>query len=337
MLCELDQLTIALHRPFGEAVDAVMDFSMDIAAGRTTALVGESGAGKTLIVRALLGLLPPRVAFVRSGAVRWQGREIWRTPQDADLRGRHIAAVFQDPGAALNPVFRIGEQIIAAIRAHRSLSRSAARREAGEWLERVGIEDAARRLDAYPHELSGGEKQRAAIAAALVHNPELLVADEPTSALDVQVQGEILALLRERQAEQGTAILLVSHDLKLVDFMADEVVVAFAGRVVESYARGAEVRHPYTKALRVAGLGPRVSVEKLAELPPARVVPGPGLRPSGCNFEPFCGYAVDACHIDPAPKALALTSATNDKFAARLACPPIAADLPASSSKGAGA
>jgi peptide/nickel transport system ATP-binding protein len=270
--------------------------------GGTLALVGESGCGKSLTCLAVLGLLPRGLAA--EGSVRLDGRELLGAPEatlDA-VRGRRIAAIFQDPVASLNPVLTVGTTLARILARHRGLSGRAAREAAAALLARVGIADAARRLRDYPHQLSGGMAQRVAIAAALAGRPALLVADEPTTALDVTTQAQILALLERLREEEGLALLLVTHDLGVVARLAGEVAVMYAGRIVERAPARALLgapAHPYSAAL----LGSIPSLDPVAR--PLRPVPGtvppPGSRPAGCGFAPRCGRAEPACRGPAAP------------------------------------
>jgi peptide/nickel transport system permease protein len=278
-------------------------FSVD--AGKTLGLVGESGCGKTVSALSIMGLLAPRSSRV-TGSIRLAGRELLDLSrvQMRAIRGDEVAMVFQDPTASLNPAFTIGNQLIEAVRTHRDLDRRAATLAAIELLERVGLPDAARRLRSYPHELSGGMRQRAMIAMALSGEPKLLIADEPTTAVDVTIQAQLLELLRELQAEMGMAVVFVTHDLGIVAEMCDEVGVMYAGEIVE-YAPASELferpRHPYTEAL-IASLPQAVDVgERLAVIPGQ--VPQPGEWPTGCRFHPRCKYVHDECRL--APVALA--------------------------------
>ncbi len=297
-------LTLSFRRG-REALRAVSDVSFDVYRGKTLGLVGESGCGKSVTSLSLLRLLPDE-ATIDGGRVLWQGRDLLALPERElrRVRGRHVAMVFQDPMTSLNPVYTVGWQIVEAIRIHETVSRRAARARAVELLRAVGIADPASRVDAYPHELSGGMRQRALIAIALACGPEVLIADEPTTALDVTVQAQILELLRGLQAERGMGMVLVSHDLGVVARYADEVAVMYAGRVVErcpSRALFGGARHPYTRAL-LASLPPAgASWHRGAEGRPARLptlegsVPGPGEPLPGCRFEPRCARRRPPC------------------------------------------
>jgi len=275
-------------------VQAVAGVSFAVAPGRTLGIVGESGSGKTVAATTAMGLSRgPRVRI--SGRVLLDGEELLAASPERlrALRGAQIAMVFQDPLSALHPLLRIGDQIGEAVRAHRSdASRAAARARAVELLEWVAIPDAARRVDAYPHELSGGMRQRAMIAMAIANEPRVLIADEPTTALDVTVQRQILALLRRLRDDLGMAMVFITHDLGVVAETADEVAVMYAGRIVEqapAHELFAAPRHPYTWGLLRSM--PRLEAPAGAALVP---IPGrpPSLidPPSGCRFHPRCPY-----------------------------------------------
>jgi peptide/nickel transport system permease protein len=262
------------------------------------AIVGESGSGKSVTATALMGLLPPAARPVAGAA--WLGdRDLLRLDEPAlrALRGGAMAMVFQDPMSSLNPVHRVGDQVAEAIRAHRAMTAKAARAEALALFRRVGIADPERRLDAWPHELSGGMRQRVMIAMALANRPSLLIADEPTTALDVTVQAQILDLLAELQRETGTAMIFITHSLGVVAEIADRVTVMYAGQVVEQGDAAtvfAAPLHPYTRALLAAtpdGDGQPLGIPG--------VVPQPHAFPQGCRFAPRCGHAAAACTAAP--------------------------------------
>jgi len=271
-------------------VKALADVGFDLASGETMALLGESGSGKSVTLRALLRLHDPRRTRV-TGTIAVAGENVVAMDAAAlrRYRGGVVAMVFQEPGLALDPVFRIGDQIVEAIRAHASVDRTAARRRAIEMLDRVHIPQAERRFDAYPHELSGGLKQRAMIAIALACGPKLLLADEPTTALDATVQMQILALLRELQRETGLAILFVTHDVGAAVEVADRVAVMYAGRIVEENDVGrllAHPRHPYTSGLLAATVGPGQRGRPLSTITGAP--PDLARLPEGCAFATRC-------------------------------------------------
>jgi len=278
-------------------VEALNGVDLDLAAGRRLGIVGESGAGKSQLALAIPGLLPPGARV--SGTIRFRGEEILGSPPARlrALRGAAIGFVFQDPQAALTPHLKVGTQLIEALRAHESIGVAAARERARRLLERVQVPDAARRLGQYPHELSGGLRQRVVIAMALIASPALLIADEPTTALDVTVEADILALFRALTMELGTALLLISHDLAVVGSLCDDIAVLYAGRVVESGAARAVLgapAHPYTHALAAA----TPALEASADAPLA-AIPGSAPRPGetfpGCAFAPRCPRRIARC------------------------------------------
>jgi peptide/nickel transport system ATP-binding protein len=278
-------------------VDVTSGVSFDVAPGERVGIVGESGCGKTVTGLALLGLLPPRTSRVR-GEILLEGRNINGLPQRAlrEVRGAHIAMIFQEPMSALDPVFTIGEQIGEAVRAHFKVGPREARETAIEALARVGIPLPERRCDEYPHQLSGGMRQRAMIAIALVCKPRLLVADEPTTALDVTVQAQIIDVLVQLSEESGTALLFITHDLGVVAESCHRVLTMYGGQVVEDAPVDDVLlrpRHPYSSGL-MRSL-PSLNQRK-APLPsiPGRV-PQPAEMPRGCRFEPRCAHAQSRC------------------------------------------
>ena len=272
-------------------VTVVNDVSLTLARGETLAVVGESGSGKTMTFLSALGLLPVGGRVV-GGEARLGDQDLLklRPKELRAIRGDKISMVFQDPLSGLNPVFRVGEQIADAIRAHRSISRAEARQEVIRLLERVHIPDPKRRIENYPHELSGGMRQRVLIAMAIALDPLVLVADEPTTALDVTIQAQILELLGEIQADTGMGLVLITHDLGLVARHADRVAVMYAGRVVEQGNLDAifkRTRHPYTVSLFRSI--PHLDTAADAELTPIEgLPPNPASLPTGCAFEARC-------------------------------------------------
>jgi peptide/nickel transport system ATP-binding protein len=294
---------LATHFVLDEGVLRAVDgVSFDVDAGETVALVGESGCGKSIVALSILGVVP-RPGRVVGGSVRFEGEELVGAPPERlrRVRGRGIGIVFQEPGAALNPVHTVGDQIVDVLRLHRGLSRSEARGEAVRLLDQMEIPRASERVRAYPHELSGGMRQRATIAIAVAARPRLLIADEPTTALDVTVQAEILQLLLRLQREHGTALLLISHDVAVVEELARRVLVMYTGRIVEAAPAEAlfrNPRHPYTRGLLA-------SILRLGEGrgSPLGGIPGtvPDLLalPPGCTFHPRCPVAVSACAVAP--------------------------------------
>jgi peptide/nickel transport system ATP-binding protein len=286
----------------GGTVSPVDGVSFSLEAGETLALVGESGSGKTLTSLALVRLVPPPGRIEPGAVIRLGGTDILDLPADRlrQIRGRRIGMVFQDPLTSLNPVLTVGEQINETIRAHFPVSRVEARQRAESLLLEVGLGDVAGRYQAYPHQLSGGMRQRVMLAIALAAEPELLVADEPTSALDVTIQAQILELLDRFRETRRMAVLLISHDLGVVAGRSDRVAVMYAGRIVEEATTPrlfAEPGHPYTRGL-LASLprlrGPR---HPLVAIP--GVVPRPEAWPVGCRFHPRCAQAMPKCRSEP--------------------------------------
>jgi len=279
-----------------DGVPALRGVDLNVPPGGALGMVGESGCGKSVTWLAALGLLPGRARV--TGSVRLAGDEILAAPPATldRVRGGRVAMIFQDPASSLNPVHRLGTQVAEALRLHRGITGAAARAEAKRLFDLVGIPDAARRLDAYPHELSGGQNQRVMIAMALAGEPELLVADEPTTALDVTIQAQILDLLNRLRREMGMALVLISHDLGVVAETCDEVAVMYAGRIVEQAAASslfACPTHPYTQGL-LAALPPIDGPRKpLAAIPGG--VPEPWAMPPGCAFAPRCPHVSAAC------------------------------------------
>jgi oligopeptide/dipeptide ABC transporter ATP-binding protein len=303
-LLEVRDLDVAFDTEDGP-VRAVRGVSFEVDAGRTLGIVGESGCGKSVSCHALMRLLPGNARV--GGKALFEGRDLLRLSEhelDA-LRGRDIAMIFQDPAASLNPVHTVGAQVTETLRLHRAMSRAEARTETLRLFDRVGIPEAARRLDEYPHQLSGGTNQRVMIAMALACRPRLLIADEPTTALDVTIQAQILELLRELQTEYGMALVLITHDLGVVAEMADDVAVMYAGTVVERAPVGAlfdAPSHPYTAGLLASV--PRIDRTAGELVPIEGAVPPPSRLPPGCAFEPRCRRARARCRGEtPAPPA----------------------------------
>jgi peptide/nickel transport system ATP-binding protein len=296
-LIELRGLTVAFH---GQRV--LRGLNLDVGRGEALGMVGESGSGKSVTWLAALGLLPTHAAV--SGEARLDGQNIIGA-SEAELslvRGGRIGLVFQDPISALNPVHRVGAQLVEALRLHRGLGGAAARAEARRLFELVGIPDAKRRLDLYPHELSGGQNQRVMIAMALAGEPELLVADEPTTALDATIQAQILDLLERLRREMGMALVLISHDLSVVAELCERIVVMYAGGIVEEAPAKrllASPAHPYTQGL--IGAQPPLSGARRRLTPIAGQVPEPWNMPSGCVFAPRCSMAIPDCSAAPPP------------------------------------
>ena len=278
-------------------IEAVRGVDLDLAAGEFLGIVGESGSGKTQLLLSVLGLSAAHVQL--AGSIRYRGQELLRLDSAAlnQVRGNRISMVFQDPMTALNPYLRIGIQITEVLRVHRDASARDAAQQAVAMLQSLHIPDAAHRLRQYPHELSGGMRQRVMLAMALIAQPEILLADEPSTALDVTVQAQILELFRELRARSGTAIVLVTHDLGVIAQVADRVAVMYAGRIVEQapvQQLFADPRHPYTEALQRSI--PRIDAPRPARLPSiAGSPPNPAALPAGCAFAPRCIYRLPVC------------------------------------------
>jgi peptide/nickel transport system ATP-binding protein len=297
-LLSVRDLRVTFTRAGEDPFTAVDGVSFDVRPGQTVGLVGESGCGKSVTSLAIMGLLPHRGNTVEGEAL-YEGTDLLRLPPDRmrDKRGSDIAMIFQDPLSSLNPVVPIGRQVTEVLERHKKMSRKAATPVARELLDRVGIPDPDRRLKDYPHQLSGGMRQRALIAMALACEPRLLIADEPTTALDVTIQAQILALLKELVEDTGTALIMITHDLGVVAGLCDEVNVLYAGRVVERGRRHelfAEPRHPYTSGL--LGSIPRLDAPRGEELTP---IPGSVADnlpwTHACAFAPRCSQPIDVC------------------------------------------
>ena len=298
MLLEVEDLSVVFTRRGRRDVRAVDGVSFSIAAGETLGLVGESGSGKSVTSLAIMGLLPKRGVQV-GGSVAFDGRSLLQLKQDElrDMRGRDMAMVFQDPLSSLNPVVPIGTQVTEVLVRHRDLSRGDARKEATRLLDLVGIPDPERRLKEYPHQLSGGMRQRALVAMAVACQPRLLIADEPTTALDVTIQAQILELLKGLVRDQGTALMLITHDLGVVAGLCDRVNVMYSGRIVEQADRHTlfvQPRHPYTTGLLA-------SIPRLDSVEGAPLLPIPGSPTdtlpwaSACAFAPRCTRRLEVC------------------------------------------
>ncbi|MDO9475309.1 MAG: ABC transporter ATP-binding protein [Pseudohongiella sp.] len=303
-LLQVNNLSIRLNSAAG-LVHAVEDVSFTLKAGQTLGIVGESGSGKSVMARSLMNLLPRRAVAQRKGSVLLSGREI-STLSERELqrlRGPDIAMIFQDPMTALNPVLTICVQVSEPLQQHLGMSKQAARARAIELLDAVGIPDAVNRIDQYPHQLSGGMRQRVVIAIALTCNPSLLIADEPTTALDVTVQRQILDLLTGLQKERRMGMLLITHDLGVVASRADFIAVMYAGRLVEVAPANTlfkSMQHPYTEALFN-------SIPRINDASHTRLQAIPGRPPQlhnpapGCAFAPRCPYAQQRCHRETPP------------------------------------
>lgn len=306
-MLKIDDLKTYFHTDAG-IVRAVNGVTLNIREGETLAIVGESGSGKSvtgLTIMRLLGRTPGRV---EGGTIRFRERSgkmidllALSEPEMAKIRGREIAMIFQDPMSSLNPVFSIGEQIAEPIRIHKRASRQQARHEAIELLRQVGIADPETRVDNYPHQLSGGMRQRAMIAIALACDPRLLIADEPTTALDVTIQAQITGLLKQLQKERNMAMIFVTHDLKLVEEIADQVAVMYASQIVEQGPAAAVLacpRHPYTRAL--LDCTPRGGARSRRLNPIPGSLPSPLAQPLGCRFHPRCRFSTSRCEaVEP--------------------------------------
>ncbi len=306
-LLQIQDLRTVFPGPRGE-IAAVDGVSLSVNRGQTLGIVGESGCGKSVLSLSVMRLVPPP-GRIAQGRALFEGQDLLAAPAAAmrGLRGNRIAMIFQEPMTSLNPVFTVGDQITEAMRAHdRRASAAQLRAQAAEALDRVRIPAAAKRLDDYPHQMSGGMRQRVMIAMALSCNPDLLIADEPTTALDVTVQAQILDLLRDLQAQSGMAIILITHDLGVVAEMADEVAVMYAGRVVERSSGAAifdDPQHPYT--LGLLGSIPKIEEERERLLAIEGAVPAPFALPPGCRFHPRCVFGAEACRqTDPALRPL---------------------------------
>ena len=285
-------------------VRAVDGVSFTVDKGQTLGIVGESGSGKSVTCLTIMGLNPKRSAS-STGTALWKGEDLLTASPKRlrEIRGSEIAMIFQDPMTSLNPVHKIGDQLAEAMRLHEDVSKKQSRARALELLKAVGIPRAERRLDDYPHQFSGGMRQRVMIAMSLINNPDLLIADEPTTALDVTTQAQILTLIEKLQEEFGSAVIMITHDLGVVAEIADDVVVMYAAEVAEKGAVGQifkKPHHPYTWGLM--GSLPRLDadVERLVQIqgqPPSMLRP-----PSGCRFHPRCPYVMPICkEVDPGP------------------------------------
>jgi oligopeptide transport system ATP-binding protein len=303
LLLEVDQLQVEFRTRDGVA-KAINGVSFDLHEGETLAVLGESGSGKSVTAQAIMGILDSPPAFITGGEVRYCGQDILKLSEDERrrVRGPEISMVFQDALSALNPVFSVGWQIAEMFRKHRGMNKSDAQAQAIRLMERVQIPGAAQRVKAYPHQFSGGMRQRIMIAMAIALDPAVLIADEPTTALDVTVQAQIMQLLADLQQERRMGLILITHDLGVVADVADRIAVMYAGRIVEqadAFELYAEPAHPYTKGLldsipRLDQKGETLSA--IGGLPPSLTN-----IPAGCPFNPRCHYAQDICRIDPPP------------------------------------
>lgn len=297
-ILELEALTTSFPID-GRLVPIVDEVSLSVEEGRCLALVGESGCGKSMTALSILRLVP-KPGIISGGEVRIDGKDVlhYSVPRMRAVRGDDVSMIFQEPMTSLNPVLRVGDQVIEALTLHEKITKKAARERSLALFKRVGIPDADSRFDSYPHQMSGGLKQRVMIAMALVTKPRILLADEPTTALDVTIQAQIIELLRELQRDFKTAILLITHDLGVVNQLADEISVMYAGRVVETGSRKDILEnpsHPYTRGL-LAALPSRVKPgQPLFEI--AGTVPSPKDWPEGCRFRGRCSEAFEPCGV----------------------------------------
>jgi oligopeptide/dipeptide ABC transporter ATP-binding protein len=301
-LLSVEHLTTVFDLAAGP-VAAVDDVTFEIRAGETLGLVGESGSGKSVTALSILRLVQPP-GRIAGGALRFKGRDLLALPEGEmrAIRGAEISLVFQEPMTALNPVFTVGDQIAEALLVHHQATRREARARAVELLDAVRVPDAAARVRDYPHQLSGGMRQRVLIAMALACKPSLLIADEPTTALDVTIQAQILDLLREMKTAFNLSLLLITHDLGVIAETADRVAVMYAGRIVEEAPVRAifrEPKHPYTRAL-LASIPGRTPGERLRAI--EGTVPMLGALPPGCAFNPRCPDRFDPCTLAPPPE-----------------------------------
>lgn len=302
-LLSIEGLSVAFNTEQGP-VRVVEDLSLELATGETLGLVGESGCGKSVTAQTIMRLLPSPLSQIEAGRIMFEGEDLAVLPASRmrRIRGDRIGMVFQEPMTSLNPTQRVGYQVAEVLRLHRGMGHSEAKALAIGALKKVGIGNAERRFDQYPHELSGGLRQRVMIAMAIVCGPKLLIADEPTTALDVTIQAQIIELLKAVQEDLGLSILLITHDLGIVAEMCRSVVVMYAGRVVE---RGATAetfgspRHPYTAGLIRSSPRSARKGERLATIP--GLVPPPGMRSRGCSFADRCPRVLDKCRSEFPP------------------------------------
>lgn len=283
---------------YGGRVQAVRGVSFDLHKGETLAIVGESGCGKSVTSQSIMRLIPTPPGRITSGSILFKGQDLTKLSEKKmrDIRGADISMIFQDPMTALNPTLRVGEQISENIMQHENISKEKAKEKAFEMLELVGIPNPKERLKQYPHEFSGGMRQRIVIAMALVCNPEVLIADEPTTALDVTIQAQILELFKDIQRKTDVSIVLITHDLGVVAQVADRVAVMYAGKIVEIGTRRDifyTPQHPYTKGLLRSV--PRLDLYESELVPIAGSPPDLFAPPSGCSFAPRCPYVMEVC------------------------------------------
>jgi peptide/nickel transport system ATP-binding protein len=298
-LLDVEHLRVEVPTRRGTLV-AVDDVSFAIAPGEVLGVVGESGAGKSVTGGAIIGLLDPPLR-IAGGQVRFAGRRIDNLPYEAmrSIRGKEIGAIFQDPLTTLNPLYSVGRQLVETIQTHLKLSKRDARERAMKWLEDVGIPGARQRIDAYPHEFSGGMRQRVVIALALCAEPRLVIADEPTTALDVSIQAQVIALLKRLTRDHGTSVMLVTHDMGVIAETADRVAVMYAGRIIEMGPVRAVVKnpaHPYTEGLMGSIPSLEHRVERLRQIDGS--MPRLTTIPPGCTFHPRCPKVFGRCRVE---------------------------------------
>ena len=285
-------------------VRAVDGIDLALEPGRTLGIVGESGCGKSVTALSIMGLVPRPPGRIAGGEIVFEGEDLLKVPERRmrDLRGDKLSMIFQEPMTSLNPAFPVGDQVAEALVRHRRMTKNEALAEAVAMLRKVRIPSPERRARDYPHQLSGGMRQRVMIAMALACDPRLLIADEPTTALDVTIQAQILELMRLLRAELGTAIILITHDLGVIAELADDVIVMYAGKVVERCAAErlfAEPQHPYTIGL--LGSVPKLHLEQKRLSAIEGVVPDAAAFPQGCRFHPRCPFALDKCRHEVPP------------------------------------
>ncbi len=303
ILLDIDHLTVNYELE-DETVEAVRDVSFKVEKGKTLGLVGETGAGKTTTALAILNLIPDPPGVIKGGKIMLDGENVLEKSMKemTHIRGKEVSMIFQDPMTSLNPVFTVGDQIAEALMIHENLDKGAAFKKAQEMLEIVGIP--GERAHEYPHQFSGGMKQRVVIAIALACNPQLLIADEPTTALDVTIQAQVLDLMKELKKKYGMAMILITHDLGIIAETCDDVAVMYAGQIIE---RGSleeifnTARHPYTEGL--FNSLPNIADRKERLKPIPGLMPDPTKLPKGCAFAPRCPYAKDSC-IDKMPEEI---------------------------------
>ncbi len=300
--CLSVQDLVVEYRSGGETVQAVNHISFDLPGGRSLGLVGETGAGKTTTAKSIMRILPDHATQKVCGVIEYDGTDILKISEAEmqKIRGGKISMIFQDPMTALNPVKTVGDQIAEGLMVHQGLDKSGARAKAIEMLQTVGISED--RVDEYPHQFSGGMKQRVVIAIALACNPELIIADEPTTALDVTIQAQILELIKKLQEQRGTSMILITHDLGVVAQICDDVAIVYAGEIVEKGTLEEiydHPMHPYTEGL--FGAIPELTRDTHRLSPVPGLPPDPTALPTGCYFAPRCPYATDLCtekHFD---------------------------------------